>query len=75
MMKRTKRTKAQKTRARMICTAAFKLRRMDAGCVGAGQWDYRKDKELHRIVDELLADPSIRHINIPSMAVRRYCAE
>ena len=65
----------RRVRHRMIRTTARKLWQEDirrTGRMGDG-YDYATDPALHVIVDALLADPAVRHIDIPAKAFREYC--
>jgi len=68
--------KAARARLHMIRSAARLLRRDDyrRRATGAGIYEYADDPKLARIVDGLIGNPAIRHIEIPARAFRAYCA-
>jgi len=64
--------------ARMVRTAARLLWQDDmrrCGRAQAGTYDYERDPSLQDIVTRLLADRTVRHIDIPRRAFRAYCED
>ena len=67
----------RRIRRGMIFTTARKLWQEDIRRTGrfASDYDYATDPEVQRLVDLYLADPTVRHIDIPAKAFRAYCKE
>ena len=66
----------RRDRNRMIGTAARKLWQEDLRRTHrVTDYEYSTDSTLAGYVDELLADKTVRHIDIPAKAFRLYCAD
>ena len=65
----------RRVRRHMVGTVAVKLWKDDFARGCRRDYDYNTDPEVHRLVDALLADPTVRHLDIPARAYRAYCAE
>ena len=64
----------RRVRNRMIRTVARKLWQEDLRRTGRlPDYEYATDTEVARIVDGLLADKEVAHINIPARAFHIYC--